>query len=552
MAIDTSDLDDELCTWPGTRSLWTRGNAVDQWPHPVTPLTQDLVLANQERGIGVAFDQELGLLDDPGPWSFAGCFYGWTCVAVEPVARMADAIPGFSAAAVYEQYFSVERDPAAPEVPRRKLVNPLPLIPLGARFARASRSFPRRIARYRDEGARQLRADRTRDWSDETDGALLERLDAAPPRITAWRVPLVLSNVIAAPQFEKVTAQLRTLDDGDGSLVPRLLGGAGGYEVGDATAALADVAAGRSSLEAFVDRYGHRGINEYELAATPWADDHDGLARLVDRVGTRSQPAGRGAQARAEALDELRARTSRSRYRRVIAKLGRLDEQMRLRENAKSHEVMLVASLRYVVREVGRRLADRGLADAPDDVFFLRPPELRTGLERGLDLHDVVTRRRRTHETAATLDLPLMLEVERGHLGPIPPERFTALGLLPPAPEPTEVQRELHGLGVAPGVVRGRARIVSDPHIAEFEAGDILVARSTDPAWTPLFLHVGAVVIDLGGPMSHGAIIARDLGIPCVINVKRGTTDLQDGATIEVDGVSGTVRVVDAATSSTG
>ena len=92
-------------------------------------------------------------------------------------------------------------------------------------------------------------------------------------------------------------------------------------------------------------------------------------------------------------------------------------------------------------------------------------------------------------------------------------------------------------------VVTGRARIVSDPAAAELEPGDILVCATTDPSWTPLFMLAEALVIDIGGEISHGAIVARELGVPCVINTKTGTRDIPDGATIRVDPRAGTIEV---------
>jgi pyruvate,water dikinase len=92
-------------------------------------------------------------------------------------------------------------------------------------------------------------------------------------------------------------------------------------------------------------------------------------------------------------------------------------------------------------------------------------------------------------------------------------------------------------------VVTGRARVIRDPDEADLEPGDILVCVTTDPSWTPLFMLAEALVIDTGGQMSHGAIVARELGVTCVINTVTGTRDIPDGATITVDGSSGRVAI---------
>jgi pyruvate,water dikinase len=116
------------------------------------------------------------------------------------------------------------------------------------------------------------------------------------------------------------------------------------------------------------------------------------------------------------------------------------------------------------------------------------------------------------------------------------------MGVLPPKP-PSSDDSQLVGVGAAPGTATGRARIVFDPNEVELEEGDVIVARGTDSAWTPLFFQAAAVVIDVGGVMSHPAIAAREVGIPCVVNVKTGTTQVAEGQSITVDGNSGRVEL---------
>jgi phosphoenolpyruvate synthase/pyruvate phosphate dikinase len=112
------------------------------------------------------------------------------------------------------------------------------------------------------------------------------------------------------------------------------------------------------------------------------------------------------------------------------------------------------------------------------------------------------------------------------------------------APSSAEKVTRLQGIGVVGRQVTGRARVVSDPSACEFEDGDILVCSMTDPSWTPLFLLADALVIDTGGQMSHGAIVARELGVCCVINTVSGTRDIPEGATITVDGSTGVVEIL--------
>ncbi|MDT7666231.1 MAG: pyruvate, water dikinase, partial [Pseudonocardiales bacterium] len=177
------------------------------------------------------------------------------------------------------------------------------------------------------------------------------------------------------------------------------------------------------------------------------------------------------------------------------------------------------------------------------------------------DVDTAVARRRRTLELSAQLRIPEMLDVEPGRLAEIGPARWKAMGVLPPKPPVdaggvggagvdgadgaggVRVDSELVGVGGSTGVATGRARIVYDPNEVELMEGDVIVARGTDSAWTPLFFEAAAVVIDIGGPMSHCAIAAREVGIPCVVNVKTGTEHIAEGQRITVDGGAGVVRL---------
>jgi phosphoenolpyruvate synthase/pyruvate phosphate dikinase len=113
----------------------------------------------------------------------------------------------------------------------------------------------------------------------------------------------------------------------------------------------------------------------------------------------------------------------------------------------------------------------------------------------------------------------------------------------PAVDEDRRAVAELTGIGVCGSEVTGTARVVFDPDDADLEEGDILVCPTTDPSWTPSFMLAEALVIDTGGVMSHGAIVARELGVTCVIDSQHGTRDIPDGAQITVDGTSGRVII---------
>jgi len=114
-------------------------------------------------------------------------------------------------------------------------------------------------------------------------------------------------------------------------------------------------------------------------------------------------------------------------------------------------------------------------------------------------------------------------------------------------PERKNQDGVLTGTGVSPGVVRGPVKVLNDPFEKDVLAGDILVAVTTDPGWTPLFINAAAVLLEIGGELQHGALVAREYGKPCVVGISDITTLLHDGQTVEVDGNTGTVRVIETA-----
>ena len=174
-------------------------------------------------------------------------------------------------------------------------------------------------------------------------------------------------------------------------------------------------------------------------------------------------------------------------------------------------------------------MASAGTIAAADDVFFLDFDEIRVGL-RGADLHGIVADRRRLYDNELRRRrIPRLLlsdgtDVEAAMMAKSPPSGA------------------LTGTPASAGTATGRVRVIMDPVGAHLEPGEILVAPSTDPGWTPLFLTAGALVMEMGGVISHGAVVAREYGIPAVVGVPDATTRLRTGQTVTVDGAAGTIR----------
>ncbi|HKN40849.1 MAG TPA: PEP-utilizing enzyme, partial [Acidimicrobiia bacterium] len=249
---------------------------------------------------------------------------------------------------------------------------------------------------------------------------------------------------------------------------------------------------------------------------------------------------------------ELAGRVSKVKLPLVKAALKKSQTMMACRENGKVPVVLLWDELRRLLAAAAPGLVERGVLPAPaagpgatpgpPAIHFLRHHELRAVLRGDPGPGgEEIERRREAHRRCLALDLPELVEVGPGWIRPLDDAFIRARGMLPPEKLAADATR-LHGIAAAPGTVTGTARVLFDP-FDEFEAGDVLFARTVDPGWAPVLACAGAVVLDIGGVLSHGAVVARELGIPCVVNVKAGTERAVSGTTVTVDGSAGEVRL---------
>lgn len=305
----------------------------------------------------------------------------------------------------------------------------------------------------------------------------------------------------------------------------------------------------QGALSGFLARYGHRAVAEIDLGVPRWGEDPAPIINVLANYLKLADPElapDRLFQRAAEKADakvaELAARAARSRgklYGRIVAHgLRRARETAGMREYPKFRLITAFAVLRGQLQQVGRELADAGRIAAPDDVFFLDLTEARVAL-RGADLRGPVAERRRSYQRELRRRrIPRLLlsdgtDVEAAMAAAH--AASSANGKLQPG--------TLAGAPASAGTVTGKARVVLDPAGAHLEPGEILVAPSTDPGWTPLFMTAGALVMEMGGPISHGAVVAREYGIPAVVGVPDATVRIRTGDTVTVDGAAGTVVV---------
>jgi pyruvate,water dikinase len=201
-----------------------------------------------------------------------------------------------------------------------------------------------------------------------------------------------------------------------------------------------------------------------------------------------------------------------------------------------------------VLPEFGRRFAAAGVIAEPDDLSFLTLDEVRaTAVALShVDRRALVAERRAEMERFAAVTPPPVLGTPPAGPPPDSPFMRVMAQFMGTPPPPAGPPNEVRGYAGSPGRKRGTARIIhSLADVGRLRAGDVLVTATTWPAWTPLFATAAAVVTDIGGILSHCAVVAREYRIPAVVGTGRATTTFHDGQLLEVDGDAGVVRVVD-------
>jgi pyruvate,water dikinase len=294
-------------------------------------------------------------------------------------------------------------------------------------------------------------------------------------------------------------------------------------------------------MAGFLRAYGHRGIAEIDLGLPRWSEDPTHIFGVVANYLRLDDPAlapdvqfRRAAREAEEMVRELTRRTAREgRLRGALVGylLRRARDLAGLREAPKFYLVLLLARARELLWAVGEELAGAGRLESAGDVFFLTLPEARGALSNGLDPRPLVRERRAGYEH----------ELKRRRVPRI---------LLSDGTEPTETpdlmqtdDAALRGAPASAGLVTARARVILDPTGAALEPGEVLVAPATDPGWTPLFLTAGGLVMEMGGSMSHGAVVAREYGIPAVVGVPDATELIATGQQVTVDGSAGRITI---------
>lgn len=329
----------------------------------------------------------------------------------------------------------------------------------------------------------------------------------------------------------------------------------------------------------FLRRYGHRCASELDAGLPRWSENPAPLFAMMAGYLRRGSGPGspeelfRTASASAEgAIVDLSTRAAGGRGGRGVVKARRRGAAGRggsvlgalrggivalslrraralagLQEAPRSLIALLFATVRHLLEPVAEALVENGTLASTADLAFLSLPEIAAALREASTAANCPARKADYAREVARRSHPILLlsdgSVLEGGSGENPPAgmRLRA-GMAPEAAPPGS--SVLSGIPASAGSVRGRARILFDPEGASLAPGEILVAPSTDPGWTPLFLIAGGLVMESGGPMSHAAIVAREYGIPAVVGVVGATQLLRDGQELFLDGSNGIVRVL--------
>jgi rifampicin phosphotransferase len=306
------------------------------------------------------------------------------------------------------------------------------------------------------------------------------------------------------------------------TLMAQLTQGAKPAADADFASALQQVARGELSQDQFLKRFGHRGANEMELSAPRWAEAPETLAPLLNAASHAHTTPEHGTL--------LVALAKEAQWNPYVAKMvnhhvERTRTYIGQRETGKHYLMRGYAEIRRRLMELDRRWQLNGL------LFEATLPEL-SAIKTGAITRSELMKRKRRRMVEASLEVPAVV------FG----DDLSAIGRpLPISSTATHFQ----GLALSAGVVEGVAWVLHEPQPVAMEAGYILVCPSTDPAWVPLFVSAGGLVMESGGTLSHGAIVAREFGLPAVAGIPDVMRQIQTGQRLRVDGRQGTVTVLE-------
>ncbi|MEZ0366028.1 PEP-utilizing enzyme [Mycobacterium sp. pUA109] len=512
---------------------WSTINTRENYQGVMSPLgatlwlpISDLAVNGTFYDLGVLKRSEVVVAPTPGEATSA-VFYGRYTAGINYFRRVSDLIPGSSGAAFEEQIFGSTRENVEDTTSARRY----PVIAVKAPIAVLG--LPKRLRKmvYRIDDW----------WRFTTSPAGLSRPVEAQFdesfEMLEYAMRVHVAGTFVAQGIFDALGKL-AVSAGKPGLELELSTGYGQMVEVELVSALERVARGSASLDEFLAEYGFRCAGEVEVSNPSWREDPRPVERLIVKY--------RALTDRPDPAAQSRERTYRrhAAQRELIRALPRAKRPVGwlllklaatfipLREEGKAALAKAFDGARAACGVRGRQLVSEGVIDEPRDVFFLTIDEVRGSAPA--DARILVDHRRALHTAYTKIDVP---DCWIGQPEPIAASAGS-----------DERISQVTGIAAAGGIAEGRARVLaSASDCDDLEEGEILVCRTTDPSWASAFYLAAGAVIDVGSTSSHGAIVAREMGLPCVIGTGNGTALLRTGDRVRIDGGAGTVTVLEPA-----
>ena len=517
--------------------LWSRnGTASEIHPTILSPLCWSfwedaLEAANREVFVAMGVLPVSALTDIPRDVNehAAGCFSGRLAVNVDRTRELLGMLPGVSADDFERDFLGSVR----PNLPQQRTAwSRLPI--MAVKLPRVIYTVSAELQRvHRDTHAWWIRSVLEEDPAQETDW--VARIEDARSRFRSAISVHIRSRFLV--QIAQSALSKLAAGAGNPRIATEVVAGLGGTVETVVAEDLWKLSREQMSLADFLRVHGYHGPHESHMLTYSWRERPDRVLSMAASYTRREDvglPQGDPTlQAmHSEAAEEILASVrgiKRRIARWLIAWARTLFRNVQL---GRAGYVMCIDAGRHAARELGKQLVGRGALTEVDDVFFLTVDELRELSAGGFgDAQALVAERREERATFAATTLPVSFTGN-----PVPLMDDVAA---PPT-------AELQGTAVCGGRLTGRARVLVDlDEDLDLDDGDILVCRNTDPSWTGIMSLASGLVVDLGGSASHAAIVAREIGVVCVVGTGNGTAVIPDNATIEIDGSTGSVTILE-------
>ncbi len=537
--------------------IYTRANVGEVFPDPVAPATRSLLLFESELGWRDAYIRMGAFEANEFPhdeFCILGVAGGYCYLNASVMRVFGERAPGLSWKAIDEQFFGAQ--PGIPDyIEQPGDVRPDLTEQLEQTFGWVfSITDVDQLDRLNDHKARtiDLRASRP-DFSSMSDLELWEYAEALFP----FHRELFQEHIFVTTLTTVPVGVIQTVATAVGrpDLIMPLIAGVGQVDSAEPSYAMWELSRldptsdeFASGFEQFRLDFGSRGPNEWEARSPTW-DTHPNIAlAAIDRMRLAGEDADprahqqQRASERAEAAETLLSMVEAdpATHGQLAAAIAASGAWLPARERTKTNNIRLIQEIRVPLRELGRRFVERHVFDEIEDFGLVLHEEMEEVFGPTPEgLTERVRERRSTHSQLAEREPEFVFADSPSDPSSWPKRNDVEV-------EPLDAGDSIQGFPGCPGVSEGVARVVldsSDP--TALGPGDVLVAPSTDPSWTPLFVPAGGVVVDVGAALSHAIIVSRELGIPCVVSATNATRRIRDGARVRVDGNTGVVTVLD-------